>query len=106
MLATLSTTLGPTSRLIRAEAAIAGRDCTVIDRVCAGAFERLMAGDRSGHDENVRAAFGELAPQVDIVVLAQASMAGALTPAEPTAVPVLTSPELGVSHIATQLAAA
>lgn len=106
VLATLSTTLGPTSRLIRAEAAIAGRDCTVIDRVCAGAFERLMAGDRSGHDENVRAAFGELATRVDIVVLAQASMAGALTSTEPTAVPVLTSPELGVSYIATQLAAA
>jgi aspartate/glutamate racemase len=106
VLATLSTTLGPTSRLIRAEAAGAGRDCTVIDQVCAGAFEQLMAGDRAGHDERVRSALRELATQVDIVVLAQASMAGALTSAEPTGVPVLTSPELGVSYIATQLAAA
>jgi hypothetical protein len=65
-----------------------------------------MAGDRAGHDEKVRAAFSELAAQVDIVVLAQASMAGALTSAGASAVPVLTSPELGVSYIATQLAAA
>ncbi|MDF2998507.1 MAG: Asp/Glu/hydantoin racemase [Xanthobacteraceae bacterium] len=104
VLATLATTLGPTSRLIRAEAASAGRDCIVVDRLCDGAFAQLMAGDRVGHDMAVRAAFDDLATQVDLVVLAQASMAGALASVGSTAVPVLTSPELGVSHIAAQLA--
>lgn len=106
VLATLATTLGPTSRLIRTEAASAGRDCAIVDRLCDGAFALLMAGDRAGHDAAVRAAFGEIAAEVDLVVLAQASMAGALASPGATAVPVLTSPEIGVSHIARQLAAA
>lgn len=104
VLATLATTLAPTTRLVRSEAVSAGRDCMVVDRLADGAFEQLMTGDRAGHDAKVRAAFDALAMQVDLVVLAQASMAGALS--GPTPVPVLTSPELGISNIAARLNAA
>ena len=105
VLATLPTTLGPTSRLIHDTAHAAGRACVVTDRLCTGAFDRLMAGDRDGHDASVREAFDDLATSVDVVVLAQASMASALAskPQEDLRVPVLSSPELGIAHIAARL---
>ncbi|MCK0197235.1 aspartate/glutamate racemase family protein [Ancylobacter sp. 6x-1] len=106
VLATLPTTLEPTSCLVGEAARAAGRSCTVVERLCAGAFQTLMAGDRAGHDKAIRAAFTELAATVDVVVLAQASMAGALAgEMRDTAVPVLSSPELGIAYVAAQLGA-
>ncbi|WP_428030164.1 aspartate/glutamate racemase family protein [Ancylobacter sp.] len=102
ILATLPTTLGPTERLVRATADAAGREVTLEARLCEGAFARLAAGDRAEHDVMVRAAFADLAPQVDVVVLAQASMANALAGAA-GAVPVLTSPEPGIAAVAATL---
>ncbi|MBS7540928.1 aspartate/glutamate racemase family protein [Ancylobacter lacus] len=104
VLATLATTLEPTSRLIEDTARAAGRPCTLLPRLCDGAFQRLMDGDREGHDAAIRAAFATLAGTAEVVVLAQASMAQALAGVA-TPVPVLTSPELGIDHIAAQLAA-
>ncbi len=102
VLATLPTTLGPTARLIHSTAAAAGRDVGVVEHLCAGAFDVLRGGDRDRHDAMVRAGFAALAPQVDVVVLAQASMANALAgPA--SAVPVLTSPEPGIAAVAAAL---
>lgn len=105
VLATLPTTLGPTSRLINDTAKAANRNCKITDKLCAGAFQRLMQGDREGHDELVIAGFRELASSVDLIVLAQASMAQALSSVEETSrsVPVLSSPELGIAYIASQL---
>lgn len=103
VLATLPTTLGPTNRLIRDTAIAANREVTIIDRLCDGAFAHLASGDRAAHDRLVREAFEELAPQVDIVVLAQASMASALPASALGTVPVLTSPELGIAAIAIEL---
>lgn len=105
VLATLPTTLGPTGRLIRATATAAGREITVIDRLCDGAFAHLARGEREAHDRLVREAFEELAPQVDVVVLAQASMANALPASAANTVPVLTSPELGIAAVAAELTA-
>lgn len=104
VLATLPTTLGPTSRLLAEAARAANRDCAIVDTLCAGAFDRLMAGDRDGHDALVIAGFRELAASVDLVVLAQASMADALRSVAGTgSVPVLSSPELGMAYVASQL---
>ncbi|WGD30105.1 aspartate/glutamate racemase family protein [Ancylobacter sp. WKF20] len=98
VLATLPTTLGPTGRLIRD----AGRSVEVTEHLCEGAFARLAAGDRAGHDAMVQAGFAALAPQVDLVVLAQASMANALAGHEGD-VPVLTSPAPGIAAVAAAL---
>lgn len=109
VLATLPTTLGPTGDIIRTSAAITGRTgCEVTEILCEGAFERLSRGDREGHDKMVVEGFRRLAPRVDLVVLAQASMASALAPLgpEPEGVPVLTSPELGMRHVRDRLFAA
>lgn len=106
VLATLTTTLDPTSDLIRRTAEAAGRDCTLTSRVVDGAFARLTGGDTAGHDALVAQALTELAADADVIVLAQASMARALEAARGRmgTLPVLTSPELGMAHVARALA--
>jgi hypothetical protein len=101
----LPTTLAPTRSLLEETAAIAAKDCEIVDGLCEGAFDRLAAGDRAGHDSLVVEGYTDLAASVDLVVLAQASMANALRSTETSwQVPVLTSPELGMAHVASQLA--
>lgn len=96
VLATLESTLGPTGRLV--ERAAAGAPLTVAPVVVAGAAERADAGDRAGADELIAAAVGQAAADADVVVLAQASMAGAAAAAG-VDVPVLTSPAGGVAAL-------
>ncbi|WP_371345675.1 aspartate/glutamate racemase family protein [Ancylobacter sp. IITR112] len=103
VLATLPTTLEPTGRLIEATAAATGREVTMLARLCEGAFAHLAAGDRDSHDRLVREAFDALAPEVELVVLAQASMARALPASAGETVTVLTSPELGIAAVAATL---
>jgi Asp/Glu/hydantoin racemase len=105
VLATLPTTLGPTSRLIEKTATDLNKNCTVVERLCSGAFARLQHGDRPGHDELIVAGVQDLAASVEIVVLAQASMANALSslPESKKSVAVLSSPQLGMVYVAKQL---
>jgi len=94
--ATLKTTLEPTLELLRETAERSGRTVKLIPALAAGAFEAVSAGDTAGHDRILLAALADLLPQVDVVVLAQASMArvAALLPAGGP--PVLSSPELAM----------
>jgi Asp/Glu/hydantoin racemase len=102
VIATLPTTLEPTADLIRRRAAKAGRDIELTSRLCEGAFDALMGGDPARHDTIVGRALAELASQVDVVVLAQASMARVVEtlPAEVRKTPILASPPLAIDHIA------
>ncbi|MCC6618849.1 MAG: hypothetical protein IT341_07390 [Chloroflexi bacterium] len=104
--ATLPTTLGPTSDLVRAAAARAGRDIEVRTGLAEGAFA-LLASDPAEHDRRVRAALAELANWADVIVLAQASMTRAVEGSAITAgdrtVPLLTSPRLGIERLAAVL---
>jgi hypothetical protein len=105
VIATLRTTLEPTADLIVRRAALAGRTVQIISRLCEGAFDALMSGDAAKHDVLVTMALKELAQQVDVVVLAQASMARvveSLSAAE-LGVPVLASPGIAVDYLATVL---
>jgi Asp/Glu/hydantoin racemase len=106
ILATLSTTLDPTADLIRRTAEAAGKQCTLTSRLADGAFALLAGGDTLGHDRLVAEAMTGLAQEVDVIVLAQASMARALETVKGRLgpLPVLTSPELGMAHIAGVLA--
>lgn len=103
--ATLPTTLGPTAELIQRAATGKRRTVQVTTRLAEGAFDALRAGDGARHDALVQAALNALAAEVDVIVLAQASMARAvggassLTVGERT-VPILTSPRLGVERLA------
>jgi Asp/Glu/hydantoin racemase len=108
VLATLRTTLEPTADLVARRAEAAGKDVQVVSRVADGAFDALSAGDRDRHDELVRDGLRELARDVDVVVLAQASMARIVDalPDEERPVPVLTSPRLGMGRVAELLSSA
>jgi Asp/Glu/hydantoin racemase len=96
VLATVPTTLPPTRALVEEKARAAGRDITVQERLCEGAFSVLMSGDRDRHDAMVLDGARALAAEADAIVLAQASMAR-LAPAIAEAVgkPVLSSPRSG-----------
>ncbi|MBF9221191.1 aspartate/glutamate racemase family protein [Hymenobacter ruricola] len=106
VIATLPTTLVPTADLVQRRAARAGREIELTSVLCAGAFEALMSGDGARHDAIVAAALKELVAKVDVVVLAQASMArvvDALAPAD-RPVPILASPGIAIRHLAAELA--
>lgn len=98
VLATLSTTLEPTRDLVARLAAAKGKSPKITARVCEGAFAALSAGSREDHDRLVGDGLRALAAEVDVVVLAQASMAR-IVESEHGAdigIPVLSSPELGI----------
>ena len=101
VIATLPTTLDPTADLIERRARVAGKDVAVTARLCEGAFDALMAGDASKHDAMVATALRDLVTAVDVVVLAQASMARVVNglPEEQRRVPILASPELAIDHL-------
>ena len=105
VLATVPTTLGPTSDLIQSKADELGRDVTIEQRLCAGAFDVLMGGDRERHDAMVIEQALDLAKNVDTIVLAQASM-GRLAEVlrEKTGLPVLSSPRMGIEYLAERVA--
>lgn len=101
VLATVPTTLGPTSDLIQAKADGLNRRVEIEKRLCEGAFDVLMAGDRETHDAMISTQALDLAKTVDIIVLAQASMSRlAGTLAETTGTTVLASPRMGVEYLA------
>lgn len=101
VLATLAATLQPTLNLLRRKAAANGEGYELRESVCPGAFEALQAGDTGRHDDIVATEVRRLAGEVDVLVLAQASMARVLDslPAGEVGVPVLTSPRSGVRQL-------
>lgn len=105
VIATLSTTLNPTTDLVKRRAAVAGKEVQVISKLCEGAFDALMSGDASRHDAMVTAALKELSSQVDVIVLAQASMARVVDSldAADKKIPILSSPRIAIEHIASIL---
>jgi Asp/Glu/hydantoin racemase len=105
VIATLKTTLEPTADLISRRAGLAGRKIELASRLCEGAFDALMSGDAAKHDEMVATALKELSKQVDVIVLAQASMARVVDTlsSEDKRVPILASPGIAVDYLATVL---
>ena len=98
VLATLRTTLDPTTDLLREKAAKAGRKVELVECLCEEAFPAVLAGDTATHDRLLARALVEDLKGVDLIVLAQASMARVLTTlaADVVHAPVLSSPELAV----------
>jgi Asp/Glu/hydantoin racemase len=103
VIATLPTTMNPTADLLRRRAALAGKTIELTTRLCEGAFEALMAGDAARHDAIVAAALRELATQVDVIMLAQASMARVVAQLGDGQIPILASPPIAIDYLATLL---
>lgn len=98
VLATLRTTLDPTTALLREKAAEAGREVQLVECLCEAAFPAVLAGDTERHDRILREALINDLDGVDLIVLAQASMARVVSTLAPGTlrVPVRSSPELAI----------
>jgi len=104
--ATLRTTLEPTAELLRRKAREAGKQVELIECLCEGAFEAVLAGDAQTHDALVSKAMINRLADVDVIVLAQASMARVADqlPPEALTAPVLSSPALAMDYVRERLA--
>ena len=97
VISTLPTTLDPTCRLLRTEAAKAGHDVVLVEGLADGAFAAGQSGDGETHDRLIAEAAQRIADKVDMFVLAQGSMARMEQRlSELTGKPVLSSPVSGV----------
>jgi Asp/Glu/hydantoin racemase len=97
IVATLATTLNPTMQLVQSKAQA---DVEIVPVLADTAYQKLVAGDKAGHDADLAAALADLATSVDVIVLAQASMAR-VVPALPPAAQqkCLSSPRLGMARV-------
>jgi Asp/Glu/hydantoin racemase len=101
VMATNRTTLAPTRQTLLAQAAKTGKKIEYEEYFIESALDALLNGQAEVHDRLVQQAILEVKPTVDVVVLAQASMARVL---EARAVsgegaPVLSSPYLALDQI-------
>ena len=105
VVATVKTTLEPTVRLIKAKAAAAGRQIEVTEALAEGGFQALLDGRAEEHDDIVKLTIRTLASKVDVIVLAQVSMARLIPSLTDMTVPVLSSAQSGVEAVRSALAA-
>ena len=99
VMATVATTLGPTLDLLKEKAATLGKEVELRPSLSDTAFQVLMAGGREEHDAMVVEAGRRLAPEVEVLLFCQASMAR-LAPRleQATGLTVLTSPRLAIEY--------
>lgn len=74
LLCTASSTVEPSSALLRAHAAEQEREVMIKAVLRPEAYQALMAGDRARHDAILYEAATEISNEVDVLVLAQASL--------------------------------
>lgn len=96
--AALESTLAPTRELVAGAAAAAGRAVEIEPLLCRGAWERFEAGDIPGYHARIAESLRAAAPGRDVIVLAQASMAGAAALCADLPLPILSSPRLGLER--------
>lgn len=96
LLAALTSTLQPTTELIQDSARRLKKPAKITAVEVDGAWQHFEAGNQSLYWQSIADAITSRAADYDVVVLAQASMAGAAELASGVAIPVLTSPRLGV----------
>lgn len=102
--ATLATTLKPTTKLLEEKAEILGKQVQLTPRLVEGAYQRIINGDQAGHDDLLMDTFSFLLNEVDVIVLAQASMAGvAEKMAEEDRAKFFSSPSFAINQVKTLL---
>ena len=100
VIATLQTTLGPTVRLVQRKADEQQKTVSVVEGLAKGAFEALMGGNSDEHDALILKTAKAIAGEVDVIVLAQGSMARMQEKLQQeTGKPVLSSPLLAVQLV-------
>ena len=96
VVATLNSTLSPTTRLIQKTANEKGKNIEIIPKLCEGAFDLISKGDKEGHNKIIIKTIQELSGKVDVIALAQGSMAVLIPELGDMKIPVLSSPRSGV----------
>jgi aspartate/glutamate racemase len=98
--ATLATTLKPTMKLLEEKAELIGKKVQLTPCLIEGAYQQILKGDQAGHDKLLMDAFSTLFDEVDVIVLAQASMAGvAEKMPEETRASFFSSPALAMKQV-------
>ncbi len=103
VLATVSTTLAPSLRLLERTAAAQGKAVDIRPCLVEGAFEVLIQGDKERHNQMVLEQINQVASKSDVIVLAQGSMVALLPHLKHIRIPVLSSPRSGVIRIGEKL---
>lgn len=100
VVATASSTLGPSTELVQRKADQRGADVTVEPSHVEGALDARTSGDVDRHDELVSEQVRDLAGEYDVIVLAQASMSH-LRPklGDDLSVPILSSPHMAMKRL-------
>lgn len=94
VIASLGTTIEPTVNFLRAKAEERGMEPQIVSCVAEGAYEALNSGNSTLHDSLITDAARKLAESVDVILLAQGSMARLEEPlSRELPVPVLSSPK-------------
>jgi Asp/Glu/hydantoin racemase len=101
VLATAPTTIGPSADLVRSRAKAAAQEVALDSLLCQNAYAAMLAGNMEQHNELLKASLRRLMADNDVVILAQASMAGLLEEFDETelSIPVLTSPRICLEWI-------
>lgn len=97
--ATLQTTLTPTKEIVQRAAEKAGKQIELIEVLCDSAWAAFESGDPDGYENEIVNTLNAASGDADVIVLAQASMAGAAEKLE-SEVPVLASPRSGFTAAA------
>jgi glutamate racemase len=106
VLATVPAGLEQQTHMLERAARERGKTIEIVGSLHPAAMAALQRGDGDTHDRILLEALPSLAAQVDLVLLAQASMARLLprlSEAGELGVPVLTSPGLAVDHLRARL---
>jgi hypothetical protein len=96
VVAAVASTLAPTRQLIQEVADQAGKAVTIVEVLCEDAWVHFERGDQGSYLASVAKCLRQAAPSGDVVVLAQASMAGAAALCDDVPTPILSSPRLGL----------
>ncbi|MET3809004.1 hypothetical protein [Arthrobacter sp. UYEF3] len=100
VVAALTSTVEPTTRVLTEEAADARSAISVEVNVADGAWDAFLAGNAEAYRFRIARAARALSTRCDVVVLAQASMESAAALLTGLATPVLTSPRSAVEAVA------
>lgn len=100
MVVAVPSTLAPTRELLAECIARSGSRSTLIESPCFHAWPRFEAGDTEGYLDVVAGHARQAADHADVILLAQASMAGAANQLTDLPIPVLTSPTTAVQYAA------
>lgn len=104
VLATAPTTIGPSVDLIRLRAKADAKDVEIDPLLCQEAYAAMLSGDMVQHNAILKASLKRLMNDNDVVILAQASMAGLLNDfgEDEMITPVLSSPRTCLEWIRDQ----